>query len=109
MVVIFGVCWFPYPIINLVNLNIVGLDTGCWKLYYLSLSIAYVIAMSSTCYNPFLYGWMNPAFKTEFAKLCSRFLNIATAKQDSHNSVNDVSEEVVIKSIGEIEDGSKRR
>ena len=106
MVFIFGICWFPQNLIQ----HLSDIDkVFCWELYFLSLYIAHVIAMSSTCYNPFLYGWMNPAFKTEFAKLCSRFLNIATAKQDSHNSVNDVSEEVVIKSIGEIEDGSKRR
>ena len=67
------------------------------------------MAMSSTCYNPFLYGWMNPAFKTEFAKLCSCFLNTATAKQDSDKSVSNVSEEVVIESIAEIEDGSRRK
>jgi hypothetical protein len=25
--------------------------------------------MSSTCYNPLLYGWMNTGFRTEFSKL----------------------------------------
>ena len=64
----------------------------CWELIFLNLYITHVMAMSSTCYNPFLYGWMNPAFKTEFAKLCSCFLNTATAKQDSDKSVSNVSE-----------------
>jgi hypothetical protein len=25
--------------------------------------------MSSTCYNPLLYGWLNTAFRQEFSKL----------------------------------------
>ena len=68
-------------------------------MYYLAFFITHVIAMSSTCYNPFLYGWMNTgekftntndckyrirhmiyhllfyvAFRAEFTKLCSCFL-----------------------------------
>ena len=68
---------------------------GCWELYYLAFFICHVIAMSSICYNPFLYGWMNTgsyyccafvcpyknkktftsilhflAFRSEFLKLC---------------------------------------
>ena len=68
--VIFGICWFPINLINLV-LNIfseLGENLHCWKLLYLFFILTHVIAMSSTCYNPFFYGWLNPAFRAEFAK-----------------------------------------
>ena len=76
MVVIFGVCWFPVNMINMVNTFVTRV--GCWKLYHLCFSITYVIAMSSTCYNPFLYGLLNTAFKVEFGKLYKWLLNTAT-------------------------------
>ena len=71
MVAIFGTCWFPINLINLaadtVDLSSLNLFdesnkliiSGCWELYYLMFFITHVIAMSSICYNPFLYGWMN--------------------------------------------------
>jgi len=65
MVVIFGTCWFP---INLINLLADCMDLGCWSYYYVTFFICHIIAMSSTCYNPFLYGWLNSAFKAEFSR-----------------------------------------
>ena len=73
MVVIFGTSWCPINLINLaadtVDLSSLSLNlldknckrfiSGCWELYYLAFFITHVIAMSSICYNPFLYGWMN--------------------------------------------------
>ena len=43
--------------------------TGCWSYYYVTFFLAHIIAMSSTCYNPLLYGWLNLQFRTEFARL----------------------------------------
>ena len=37
--------------------------TGCWPYYYITFFICHVVAMSSTCYNPLLYGWFNNAFR----------------------------------------------
>ena len=73
--VIFGICWFPINLINL-GLNIfseLGENLLCWKLLYLFFILTHVIAMSSTCYNPFpfLYGLLNPAFRAEFVKFGS--------------------------------------
>jgi len=68
MVVIFGTCWFP---INLINLLSDCLDLGCWSYYYVTFFLCHIIAMSSTCYNPFLYGWLNTAFKAEFSRKIS--------------------------------------
>ena len=41
---------------------------GCWSYYYVTFFLSHIIAMSSTCYNPFLYGWLNTAFRAEFAR-----------------------------------------
>ena len=72
--VIFVICWFPINMLNVVTLNIVFLLGGnihCWELLDFSFMIAYMISMLSTCYNPFVYGWLNTAFRAEFVKLCS--------------------------------------
>ena len=66
--VIFGICWFPTQLSQLVIFKV---DIYCWTLRDLTMYILHVLAMSSTCYNPFLYGFMNPAFKEAFGKLCS--------------------------------------
>ena len=44
------------------------LPSDCWQYFYVTFFIAHVFAMSSTCYNPFLYGWLNTAFRTEFSR-----------------------------------------
>ena len=82
MVVIFGTSWFPINLINLLadcmdlskNVNLFGLKSivnilGCWSLYYFAFFLCHMIAMASTCYNPFLYGWLNSAFREEFARI----------------------------------------
>ena len=71
--VVFGICSFPINLINFV-LNIfseMGENLLCLELFYLFFIIAHMIAMSSTCYNPFLYGLLNPAFRAEFVKFGS--------------------------------------
>jgi len=60
MVIIFAISWFP---INLINLLADCLQLDCWSLYYVMFFLSHVIAMSSTCYNPLLYGWFNTAFR----------------------------------------------
>ena len=68
--VIFGICWFPINLFNLVfDILELIINAHCWGLKFLTFFIVHVIAMSSTCYNPFLYGLLNPAFREEFAKL----------------------------------------
>jgi len=62
MVIIFAISWFP---INLINLLADCIELDCWPLYYMMFFLSHVIAMSSTCYNPLLYGWLNSAFSPE--------------------------------------------
>lgn len=67
MVTIFGVSWLPLTAINL--LNDFYLQTATWKHYYLFFFSAHAVAMSSTCYNPFLYAWLNENFRKEFKQV----------------------------------------
>lgn len=49
MVMIFGVCWLPINVLNL--LNDVYPDAAAWEYYNLCFFISHAIAMSSCCYN----------------------------------------------------------
>ena len=39
------------------------LPLSCWHYYHFVFFLCHVLAMSSNCYNPFLYGWLNDAFR----------------------------------------------
>lgn len=49
MVMIFGICWLPINVLNL--LNDVYPEAEGWKYYNLCFFISHAIAMSSCCYN----------------------------------------------------------
>ncbi|XP_041449393.1 neuropeptide Y receptor type 6 [Drosophila obscura] len=64
MVAVFGLSWLP---INLVNIfDDFDVKSNEWRFYILFFFVAHSIAMSSTCYNPFLYAWLNENFRKEF-------------------------------------------
>ncbi|KAH7985773.1 hypothetical protein HPB49_026275 [Dermacentor silvarum] len=64
MVAIFGACWLP---LNLYNLAIdFSVRAASWQFANAFFFLAHAIAMSSTCYNPFLYTWLNDSFRKEF-------------------------------------------
>ena len=64
MVVIFGICWLPLNGINFIaDINVV--DIFCWRFYHFTFFLCHILAMSSNCYNPFLYAWLNDAFRCE--------------------------------------------
>ena len=99
MMVIFGVCWFPnnlYDVVSKIDIDLVR----CWELRDLMYSILLVIAFSSSCYNPFLYGLMNPSFRAEFAQLCNCVRNTISIKNqvyeqhDCHGSTTQEGIEV---------------
>jgi neuropeptide F receptor len=69
MVTVFGVSWLPLNTVNLVN--DVNETTGEWPYYNLCFFMVHAIAMSSTCYNPFLYAWLNENFRKEFKQVSS--------------------------------------
>lgn len=68
MVAIFIVCWLPLNVINLL-LEYREQQFGNWSYILLVFFVAHVVAMSSTVYNPFLYAWMNDAFRREFQRV----------------------------------------
>lgn len=71
MVVIFLLSWLPLNVINIINDFTDQIDK--WKYYYLSFFMVHSMAMSSTCYNPFLYAWLNENFRKEFKQVLPLF------------------------------------
>ncbi|XP_055333705.1 prolactin-releasing peptide receptor-like [Paramacrobiotus metropolitanus] len=65
MVIIFGCCWLPLNLVNILNDYFPSTITG-WRYFVLVFFLGHVIATSSTCYNPILYAWMNENFRKEF-------------------------------------------
>lgn len=64
MVGVFGLSWLPINVVNI--LNDFYENSNDWPYYILFFFVAHSIAMSSTCYNPFLYAWLNDNFRKEF-------------------------------------------
>ncbi|XP_055907915.1 prolactin-releasing peptide receptor [Eupeodes corollae] len=64
MVAVFGLSWLPINVVNI--LDDFYEKSNEWRFYTLFFFVAHSIAMSSTCYNPFLYAWLNENFRKEF-------------------------------------------
>lgn len=75
MVAVFGLSWMPLNVVNMIY----DFDAkiGEWSYYNLIFFCAHSVAMSSTCYNPFLYAWLNDNFRKEF-KLVLPFFSAST-------------------------------
>lgn len=80
MVVIFGASWLPLNINNLVQDFYQPADH--WQFAGAFFMLAHAIAMSSTCYNPFLYAWLNENFRKEFKQVLPCFRS-ARQRDDS--------------------------
>lgn len=80
MVTVFGCCWLPLNLTNLVH--DVYVHMGHWKYYQFCFFIAHAIAMSSICYNPFLYAWLNENFRKEFKHVLPCFLSNTQSLRD---------------------------
>lgn len=64
MVAIFLISWLPLNAINI--MYDFYTEIGNWEYSLFSFFLVHAIAMSSTCYNPFLYAWLNENFRKEF-------------------------------------------
>nr|CAH7724749.1 unnamed protein product [Callosobruchus chinensis] len=64
MVAVFLVSWLPLNTVNIVNDFYQQMES--WPYNYFTFFVTHAIAMSSTCYNPFLYAWLNENFRKEF-------------------------------------------
>lgn len=72
MVAVFGISWLPINLINMIN-DFSSKENAEWRFTTLVFFISHAIAMSSTCYNPFLYAWLNENFRKEFKQLLPCF------------------------------------
>lgn len=80
MVAIFGFSWLPLNIINL--LQDVHAPFASWHYTRFLFFIAHAIAMSSTCYNPFVYAWLNENFRKEFKQVLPCFAEAAAKSRN---------------------------
>lgn len=71
MVAVFGISWLPLNVVNI--LNDFHESTNNWRFYNFIFFISHSVAMSSTCYNPFLYAWLNENFRKEFKQVLPCF------------------------------------
>lgn len=81
MVAVFGISWLPLNSCNIFN----DFYETKSDIYTLLFFVAHCIAMSSTCYNPFLYAWLNDNFRKEFKQVLPCFENVACL---NNNGVN---------------------
>ncbi|KAG9338910.1 hypothetical protein JZ751_024300 [Albula glossodonta] len=69
VVVVFAVCWFPLNCyVVLVSSKAIVTNNALYFTFHW-------FAMSSTCYNPFIYCWLNDSFRSElksFLCICRR-------------------------------------
>uniref|UniRef100_A0A803K6M4 G protein-coupled receptor 83 n=1 Tax=Xenopus tropicalis TaxID=8364 RepID=A0A803K6M4_XENTR len=65
VVVVFAVCWFPLNCyLVLMSSKVISSNNAIYFAFHW-------FAMSSTCYNPFIYCWLNESFRSELkALLC---------------------------------------
>ncbi|XP_012347799.1 prolactin-releasing peptide receptor-like [Apis florea] len=71
MVTVFGISWLPLNIVNVIN-DFYS-PANDWIYYKLCFFMTHCLAMSSTCYNPFLYAWLNDNFRKEFKQVLPCF------------------------------------
>ncbi|XP_011200848.2 RYamide receptor [Bactrocera dorsalis] len=83
VVIVFGICWLPLQLYNVLYVTIPEINE------YHFISIIWFccdwLAMSNSCYNPFIYGIYNEKFKREFNK---RF-NLCFCKFRTNNDAHE--------------------
>ncbi|KAI4904199.1 hypothetical protein NFI96_000067 [Prochilodus magdalenae] len=63
VVVVFAVCWFPLNCyVVLLSSKVIEANNALYFTFHW-------LAMSSTCYNPFIYCWLNHNFRAELRSL----------------------------------------
>ncbi|XP_059178274.1 substance-P receptor-like [Physella acuta] len=67
VVCLFVICWMPLQMYNLVE--IITPQVNDYKYINIIWFTSNWLAMSNSCYNPFIYGLLNEKFKREFRQL----------------------------------------
>ncbi|CAH1638868.1 unnamed protein product [Spodoptera littoralis] len=83
MVAIFGISWLPLNLINIFNDFYAQMTE--WNYYFVSFFLAHSMAMASTCYNPFLYAWLNENFRKEFKQVLPFFESTGGVRNSYHS------------------------
>ncbi|XP_037933760.1 neuromedin-K receptor-like [Teleopsis dalmanni] len=83
VVIVFGLCWLPLQLYNILYVTIPEINE------YHFISIIWFccdwLAMSNSCYNPFIYGIYNEKFKREFNKRFAACFCKFKTSLDSHD------------------------
>uniref|UniRef100_A0A182M0M4 G-protein coupled receptors family 1 profile domain-containing protein n=1 Tax=Anopheles culicifacies TaxID=139723 RepID=A0A182M0M4_9DIPT len=66
VVALFGVCWFPLQLYNILHVTVPEINE--YRFINIIWFVCDWLAMSNSCYNPFIYGIYNEKFKREFRK-----------------------------------------
>ncbi|XP_053679889.1 substance-K receptor-like [Anopheles nili] len=66
VVALFAVCWFPLQLYNI--LHVTWPEINEYRFINIIWFVCDWLAMSNSCYNPFIYGIYNEKFKREFRK-----------------------------------------
>ncbi|XP_043913127.1 probable G-protein coupled receptor 83 [Protopterus annectens] len=77
VVLVFAVCWFP---LNCYVVLVSSLRIRAKNLLYFAL---HWFAMSSTCYNPFIYCWLNESFRLELKSLLNICKRVQTTQDNT--------------------------
>lgn len=97
MVVIFGASWLPLNIHNLVRDFYQAANQ--WQFEVAFFMLAHAIAMSSTCYNPFLYAWLNENFRKEFKQVLPCFRTARRRDDTARRKAKDIKEPIVMEQL----------
>ena len=63
VVIVFALCWMPLNLYHL--LTDLHPDAESFPYNSTAFFVCHLVAISSTCYNPFIYCWLNEAFRAE--------------------------------------------
>ncbi|KAI1290197.1 putative G-protein coupled receptor 83 [Halotydeus destructor] len=77
--VMFIICWLPMNLYHLI------VDFDLIHGNFNALVVTHVFAMSSVCYNPFIYFWFNDTFRTIFKKKLLHRLTSCGQKKDNND------------------------
>lgn len=72
--VAFAVSWLPWHVVNLMaDFHYKGFRDDT-RYFYTVFGACHIIAMSSACFNPILYGWLNTNLRRELLEFVPSFL-----------------------------------
>ncbi|CAH1784317.1 unnamed protein product [Owenia fusiformis] len=79
VVVVFAICWMPLNLYHLLT----DLRPDLFRHNSIAFFVCYWIALSSVCYNPFIYCWLNENFRNEVKKVFPLCCTIRTNSRDN--------------------------